>query len=70
MLSFGDLAWVPFLYSTQCRYPAAYPVHLGWTRIAAVSAIFILGIYIFKAANNQKHTFRTQPNHPAVAKFS
>ena len=70
MLSFGDLVWVPFLYSTQCRYLAAYPVHLGWTRIAAVSAIFVLGIYIFKAANNQKHTFRTQPNHPAVAKPS
>lgn len=29
MLSFGDLVWVPFLYSTQCRYLAAYPVHLG-----------------------------------------
>ena len=46
MLSFGDLVWVPLLYSTQCRYLAAYPVHLGWTRIVAVSAIFVLGIYI------------------------
>lgn len=70
MLSFGDLVWVPFLYSTQCRYLAVYPVHLGWMRIAAVSAIFVLGIYIFKAANNQKHMFRTQPNHSAVAKLS
>ncbi|EYE94825.1 ERG4/ERG24 ergosterol biosynthesis protein [Aspergillus ruber CBS 135680] len=33
MLSFGHLVWVPFLYSTQCRYLAAYPMHLGWTRI-------------------------------------
>ncbi|GIC89444.1 uncharacterized protein Aud_005859 [Aspergillus udagawae] len=70
MLSFGDLVWVPFLYSTQCRYLSAYPVHLGWPRIAAVSAVFALGIYIFKAANNQKHAFRTQPNSPAVANLS
>ncbi|KAF7181916.1 hypothetical protein CNMCM7691_001304 [Aspergillus felis] len=70
MLSFGDLVWVPFLYSTQCRYLSAYPVHLGWLRIAAVSAVFVLGIYIFKAANNQKHAFRTQPNNPAVANLS
>ncbi|KAF7166245.1 hypothetical protein CNMCM5623_000002 [Aspergillus felis] len=70
MLSFGDLVWVPFLYSTQCRYLSAYPVHLGWLRIAAVSAVFVLGIYIFKAANNQKHAFRTQPDNPAVANLS
>ncbi|KAF4228625.1 hypothetical protein CNMCM6457_006832 [Aspergillus fumigatiaffinis] len=70
MLSFGDLVWVPFLYSTQCRYLSAYPVHLGWPRIAAVSAVFALGIYIFKAANNQKHAFRTQPDNPAVANLS
>lgn len=34
-----------------------------------MSAIFVLGIYIFRAANNQKHTFRTQPNS-AAAKLS
>ncbi|KAF4177618.1 hypothetical protein CNMCM8694_003346 [Aspergillus lentulus] len=70
MFSFGDLVWVPFLYSTQCRYLSAYPVHLGWLRIAAVSAVFALGIYIFKAANNQKHAFRTQSDNPAVANLS
>ncbi|RAK79537.1 putative C-14 sterol reductase [Aspergillus fijiensis CBS 313.89] len=66
MLAFGDLVWVPFLYSTQARYLAAFPVHLGEPRILVVAAVFVLGIYIFKAANNQKHLFRTQPNHPAV----
>ncbi|RAL16217.1 ERG4/ERG24 ergosterol biosynthesis protein [Aspergillus homomorphus CBS 101889] len=70
MLSFGDLVWVPFLYSTQARYLAAFPVHLGWPRILAVAAVFVLGIYIFKAANNQKHLFRTQPEHPAVRRLS
>lgn len=70
MLSFGDLVWVPFLYSTQCRYLSTYPIHLGWVSIAAMSAIFALGIYIFRAANSQKHTFRTRPDDPAVAHLS
>ncbi|KAL4877464.1 ergosterol biosynthesis ERG4/ERG24 [Aspergillus karnatakaensis] len=70
MLSFGDLVWVPFLYSTQCRYLSTYPLHLGWTRIIAFVAIFVLGLYIFRAANNQKHMFRTDPANPAVANLS
>ncbi|PYH99086.1 ERG4/ERG24 ergosterol biosynthesis protein [Aspergillus ellipticus CBS 707.79] len=70
MLSFGDLVWVPFLYSTQCRYLSAYPLQLGWLNIAGVSAVFALGLYIFRAANNQKHVFRTRSNDPSVAGMS
>lgn len=70
MLSFGDLVWVPFLYSTQCRYLSVYPVHLGWTGVAAVSAVFLLGLYIFRAANTQKNVFRTRPNDPSVVDLS
>ena len=61
MLSFGDLVWVPFLYSTQCRYLSVYPVHLGWAGGAVVSVVFALGLYIFRAANTQKNVFRTRP---------
>ncbi|KAI0007178.1 putative C-14 sterol reductase [Xylariaceae sp. FL0662B] len=70
MLSFGDLAWVPFLYSTQCRYLAVYPLHLGWAGIATVTAIFALGLHIFRAANAQKYVFRTRPNDPSVSGLS
>ncbi|WYZ45073.1 hypothetical protein EsH8_VIII_000389 [Colletotrichum jinshuiense] len=70
MLSFGDIVWVPFLYSTQCRYLSVYPVHLGWTGLAAVSVIFALGVYIFRASNAQKNAFRTDPNHPRFANMS
>ncbi|KAL4983739.1 ergosterol biosynthesis ERG4/ERG24 [Aspergillus falconensis] len=70
MLSFGDPVWVPFLCSTQARYLAAYPVQLGWPRILAATLVFTLAIYIFKAANNQKRLFRTQPDHPAVRGLS
>lgn len=70
MLSFGDLAWVPFLYSTQARYLSVYPVHLGWTGVAAASAVFATGLYIFRAANSQKSLFRSNPNDPKVANLS
>ncbi|KAL1957852.1 hypothetical protein VTO42DRAFT_5417 [Malbranchea cinnamomea] len=66
MLTFGDIVWVPFLYSTQTRYLSVYPVHLGWTGLVAVAAVFVVGVSIFRAANMQKNRFRTQPDHPSV----
>ncbi|KAH9887459.1 putative C-14 sterol reductase [Xylariomycetidae sp. FL2044] len=70
MLTFGDIVWVPFLYSTQCRYLSVYPVELGWLGIAGLTAVCALGLYIFRAANTQKNTFRNNPEDPAVAKWS
>lgn len=70
MLSFGDIVWVPFLYSTQCRYLAVYPVHLGWAGVAAIGTVFALGVSIFRAANSQKNLFRKNPNDPAFAKMT
>ncbi|KAK1147061.1 erg24, C-14 sterol reductase [Aspergillus melleus] len=70
MLSFGDAPWVPFLYSTQCRYLSVHPVHLGWTGIGAVVSVFSLGLYLFRAANSQKNTFRKNPEHPKVKGLS
>ncbi|KND87802.1 Delta(14)-sterol reductase [Tolypocladium ophioglossoides CBS 100239] len=70
MLVFGDIVWVPFLYTTQCRYLSIYPVHLGWAGLAAVSTVFAIGLYIFRAANTQKALFRTTPDHPSFAGMS
>lgn len=66
MLTFGDIVLVPFLYSTQCRYLSVYPVHLGYGEVIGLSAVFALGLYIFRASNAQKLRFRTDPNHPSV----
>ncbi|KAK4092974.1 hypothetical protein Purlil1_2899 [Purpureocillium lilacinum] len=66
MLTFGDIVWVPFLYSTQCRYLSVFPVHLGWAGIAAIAVVFSTGLYIFRSSNNQKALFRTRPDHPSV----
>jgi delta14-sterol reductase len=64
MLTFGDLIWVPFLYSMQTRYLSIYPLQLGWVGVSAVSAVFAVGLYIFRASNTQKRVFRMQPDHP------
>ncbi|KAJ9132500.1 Ergosterol biosynthesis ERG4/ERG24 family protein [Coniochaeta hoffmannii] len=64
MLVFGDIVWVPFLYSNQCRYLSVHPVHLGPANLAAVAAVFVTGVYIFRAANSEKYAFRTNPDQP------
>lgn len=66
MLSFGDLIWVPFLYSFQTRYLAMFPLELGIQGIAMVLGVTAIGYSIFRGANNQKNRFRTNPDDPRV----
>lgn len=67
MLSFGDLCWVPFMYSLQARYLAMFPVDLGARGVAAVLAVQAVGYCIFRGANGQKNRFRTNPADPALS---
>lgn len=67
MLAFGDLAWVPFIYSLQAHYLAVYPLSLGIYGTAGVLSVLGLGYYIFRGANNEKNRFRTDPTDPRVA---
>lgn len=67
MLAFGDLVWVPFIYSLQARYLSVYPVQLGGAGILGVLAVQGLGYYIFRSANNEKNIFRQNPKDPRVA---
>jgi delta14-sterol reductase len=62
MLSFGDLTWVPFTYGLQARFLAFSPVHLGPLACAAITAVEIAGLYIFRVANNEKADFRSGNN--------
>ncbi|KAJ3316545.1 erg24, C-14 sterol reductase, partial [Gonapodya sp. JEL0774] len=66
MLTFGDLAWVPFTYSLQTRYLAHNPLNLGPLATAAVVALELLGMFIFRASNGEKNNFRTDPEGPNV----
>lgn len=66
MLCFGDLAWVPFVYSFHSRYLVDHDPHLGLGMIALALAVFSLGFYIFRAANSEKDAFRRDPTAPEV----
>lgn len=70
MLAFGDLAWLPFVYSLQGRYLAVHPVNLGVFGVVGVLTVQGLGYYIFRASNGQKTVFRMQPNDPSVRNLS
>lgn len=66
MLAFGDLVWVPFIYSVQARYLSFHPVELGWTGVGIILGIYLTGYYVFRASNNQKGRFRTDPEDPRI----
>ena len=67
MLAFGDLAWLPFTYSTSARYLSVHPVILGPWYVAGILGIQLGGYYIFRATNNEKNRFRTNPSDPRIS---
>ncbi|KAL9581307.1 MAG: hypothetical protein Q9203_005948 [Teloschistes exilis] len=67
MLAFGDLVWLPFIYSLQARYLAVFPLHLGAQGTLGIVAIQLFGYWIFRSANNEKNRFRTNPKDPRIA---
>ena len=62
MLAFGDLTWVPFTYTLQARYLVDHPVQLSPPLIACITALELLGLYVFRVSNDEKNTFRTAPS--------
>lgn len=61
MLAFGDLSWVPFIYSLQARYLVDRDPELSLGAIGLIVALQSLGFFIFRSANSQKDAFRTNP---------
>jgi delta14-sterol reductase len=72
MLAFGDLSWVPFVYSTQARYLVdhypGYDLNDGLIYVLIIVAIKVLGYWMFRGSNSEKNAFRTNPNDPSVAR--
>ncbi|ODV92937.1 hypothetical protein CANCADRAFT_95800 [Tortispora caseinolytica NRRL Y-17796] len=59
MLSFGDLALVPFTYSLQAQFLTDRPeIELSFFEIAAIAALQAIGYIIFRKTNSQKDWFR------------
>ncbi len=67
MLCFGDLAWVPFIYSLQARYLVDHDPNLSFAEICVILLIYLLGFYIFRSANSEKDAFRKDPNSNEVS---
>ncbi len=66
MLAFGDLVWVPMTYSLQAHYLINRVPDLPWWGVAAIVATNMLGLYIFRAVNLQKHKFRGDPENVRI----
>ncbi|NXL91339.1 LBR protein, partial [Alectura lathami] len=67
MLAFGDLVWVPFVYSLQAFYLVGHPVAISWPVAAAITLLNGVGYYIFRSANSQKNNFRRNPADPKLS---
>ncbi|KAF7965704.1 hypothetical protein HWV62_9811 [Athelia sp. TMB] len=70
MLSVGDLAWVPFVYSLQARFLVFEAVELGPMWTAAVFLVNLTGYYIFRDANGEKNNFRNGKNPKNLKYFT
>ena len=66
MLSFGDLTWVPFTYSTQARCLVARAPRLSGLAVAALVLLKGFSYAAFRGSNSQKDAFRRDPGAPAV----
>ena len=58
MLVFGDISLVPFTYCLQTRFLADHPIALSWLAIAAIVAVYVGGILVFRLSNNEKNGFK------------
>ncbi|XP_074753402.1 delta(14)-sterol reductase LBR isoform X2 [Athene noctua] len=67
MLAFGDLVWVPFVYSLQAFYLVGHPTAISWPVAAAITILNCIGYYVFRSANSQKNNFRRNPADPKLA---
>lgn len=66
MLCFGDLAWVPFIYTLQARYLVDHDPELSLLQICLISGLHFLGYFIFRSANSEKDSFRRNPDSSEV----
>ncbi|GFN94499.1 delta(14)-sterol reductase [Plakobranchus ocellatus] len=67
ILCFGDLVWVPFLYTLQARFLLESGFTLPWYCLAPITVLNLIGFMIFRLSNSQKNLFRKNPKHPAFS---
>lgn len=66
MLAFGDLVWVPMTYCIQGFYLIEHTHDLPVWGAALIVVANLIGLYIFRAVNSQKHVFRSDPANATI----
>ena len=61
MLVWGDYAFVPFFYSLPGWWLVDASGPESPFAIAAIAALFVFGFWLFRGANEQKHSFKQNP---------
>ena len=62
MLIWGDYVLVPFFYSLAGWWLVHAPQPLSLTAAVLIGVLFVLGFWIFRGANGQKHRFKRNPD--------
>lgn len=60
MLSWGDLVWLPYMYTLQAQYLAYYPDNTNILYFIVILTIGLIGYTIFRLSNYQKDKFRNE----------
>nr|CAB3237583.1 7-dehydrocholesterol reductase [Phallusia mammillata] len=63
MLAWGDLVWLPYMYTLQGFYLAHNPVILGPEKSISILVLGLLGYVIFRTCNAQKDRFRAKKDN-------
>ena len=58
MLVWGDIVYVPFLYSLCGWFLVDQTTSIGWPEAAALAALFGLSLWVFRGANHQKFRYK------------
>ncbi|XP_072218718.1 delta(14)-sterol reductase LBR isoform X2 [Leuresthes tenuis] len=67
MLAFGDLVWVPFIYTLQAYYLVGHPNPLSLPLLTVIILLKLTGFYIFRKSNSEKNAFRRNPSDPKLS---
>jgi len=57
----------PFLPTLVTRYLVGVSPSLPWTALAAITAMNLLGYYIYRSSENQRCQLAKDPSHPSLA---
>lgn len=64
MLVWGDLVLVPFFYCAAGWVLLDQTDPAPASRLVVIALVYLLGLWIFRGANKQKHTFKVDPTAP------